>query len=61
MNFENHIYKDNAIAHANTELELKDIIESEHQDSVPQFLIDRDFSKNADSEHINSELTEFAE
>jgi hypothetical protein len=28
---------------------------------VPQFLIDRDFSKNADSEHINSELTEFAE
>jgi hypothetical protein len=54
-NFADVDFKDNAIMHARTEKELKSEMESKRNDEVPQFLIDRDFSKNADSECVSQE------
>jgi hypothetical protein len=51
-------FKGNAILHANTEIALKNEIDGKHDNEVPKFLIDRDFSKNVDSEQIGRENTE---
>jgi predicted house-cleaning noncanonical NTP pyrophosphatase (MazG superfamily) len=54
-NFDEYKFKDNAIMHARTEKELKNLIENKPQNEVPQFLIDRDFSKNADKDEVSEE------
>jgi hypothetical protein len=56
-NFKDENFRDNAIAHANTQIELKNIIENEelNNNEIPQFLIDRDFLKNVNSGRIDTD------
>jgi hypothetical protein len=58
VNFENSTYKDNAIAHANTEIELKEfaITKILNDENIPQFLMDRNFIRDADENHISDEI-----
>jgi hypothetical protein len=57
INFEDKNFANNASEHANTELELKDIVEDRisNGENAPQFLMDRNFVQNLNDNYASGE------